>query len=133
MPSGSSGARYNPFSFVTTARSAPVFTLVIVTVTPGRTPPDVSEIVPSMAPFAAVDCAKAGTAAAHADTSTAKKYLSMIASIPTKTRGSAPESERRVAWIHFFEVVAQHDAAREERAGHAVTGVAESEQVVRKV
>ncbi len=52
-PSGSSGARYRPFSLVTTVRASPVSVLVTVTLTPGSTPPDVSVMVPSMAPFAA--------------------------------------------------------------------------------
>ena len=65
VPSGSSGARYKPFSFVITIRCVPVSTLVMVTVTPGRTPPDESDTVPSMAPLAACDCASAGTARAR--------------------------------------------------------------------
>ena len=62
VPSGRSCARYRPFSLVMTERSAPVSMFVIVTVTPGRTPPDVSTTVPSTAPLAACDCATAGAA-----------------------------------------------------------------------
>src|SRR5262245_41667622 len=77
VPSGSSGARYNPCSLVTTDRSAPVSRFVIVTVTPGSTPPELSTTVPSMDPLAACDCANAG-AASTSDTSATKTYLDII-------------------------------------------------------
>ena len=51
-----------PSALVTTERSRPVSVLVIVTVTPGSTPPDESATVPSMEPLAAWDCANAGPA-----------------------------------------------------------------------
>src|SRR5438477_10492303 len=105
-----------------TVRSTPVSTLEIVTVTPGSTPPEVSDTVPSMAPFAAVDCADAVAVNASADTNTAKKYFSINASIQTigewvsrRCGESAVESEHVVARIHFAEVLAQHDPAGEIR------------------
>src|SRR4051812_1217290 len=58
----------------------PVSIAVIVTVTPGSTPPELSETIPSMAPLAAVDWANAGDTSAS-DNAAERMYLSMIASI----------------------------------------------------
>ena len=63
-----------------TTRSVPVSRLVTVTVTPGSTPPELSETVPSIAPLAPCDCANAG-AASDADSRAERMYLSMSASI----------------------------------------------------
>ena len=41
------------------------------------------------------------------------------------------KSEDLVGRIHFFEVVAEQDAAREIRSGDTLTGVSEREQVMR--
>ena len=89
----------------------PVSTLVIVTVTPGSTPPDVSDTVPSIAPLAPCDCANAG-AVSDSDSRAERMYLSMPASIQriyrcerARKRDSAMKSEDLVDRIHFFEVV----------------------------
>src|SRR5258708_3513799 len=60
--SGNNSARSYPPSLVVTDRALPVSVLVIVTVTPGSTPDDTSDTVPSIAPLAACDCASAGVA-----------------------------------------------------------------------
>src|SRR3954462_4326188 len=134
LPSGSSGARYRPFSFDTTERSVPVSTLVMVTVTPGSTPPELSETMPSMAPFAPCDCANAG-AVSDSDSRAERTYLSMSASIQkewrTRTAGLRelpPKCEGFVHRIHFFEVLSQEHAAGEISARHAVARIPESEQ-----
>src|SRR5689334_16213592 len=51
---------------------------VTVTVTPGSTPPEASETVPSMVPLAAVDCASAGAADTASDSRAEKKRRSMM-------------------------------------------------------
>src|SRR5207247_2634714 len=91
--------------------------------------------VPSMVPLMACDCAMAGAASASASSATTK-FFSMNASIPRENRGDFPlavESERGVAAIHFLEVLAQQNAAREVRAGDAVAAVAERKQVMREI
>src|SRR5207247_5000634 len=116
-----------------------VSTLVIVTVTPGSTPPELSETVPSMAPFAACDCASAG-AVKDSDSSAERKYLSIPASIQTigepaswRVGESAMKSEDFVGRIHFPEVMAQQDPACEIRAGDSVACIAKREQMMREV
>src|SRR5262249_7297793 len=137
--SGSSGARNRPRSLVTTARSTPVSTLVIVTVTPGSTPPEVSVMVPSIDPLAACDCAIAGAASTRA-IRPANNVLSMFASIARRQIPN-PESqiplsmkpEGLVGAIHFLEVLAHQNATGEIGAGDAVAAVAEREEVMREV
>src|SRR5438105_4488357 len=105
-----------------TVRSIPVPTCVAVTVTPGSTPPEVSVMVPSIVPFAAVDCAYAGALNAIADRMIARKYFSMRSSIP-RFRGAgrsrivvlSAECERRGGGIQFTEVLPEHHAAGEIR------------------
>ena len=48
-------------------------------------------------------------------------------------RELAVESEDLVGRIHFFEVLPQQNATGQIRAGHALAGVAEREQVMREV
>ena len=107
----------------------------MVTVTPGSTPPELSETVPSMAPLAACDCAKAG-AVSDSDSSAERKTLSILGVYNAKLErfgGLTVESKDLVSWIHFVEVLSHDDAARQKRSGEAMAGVAKSEQVVRKV
>src|SRR6185436_5900100 len=87
---------YSPLSLLTTMRSAPVSTLVIVTVAPGSTPPELSTTVPSMVPLAACDCASAG-AASHTDNSAEKRILSILRVYNRKLRrsGGATGGNRR--------------------------------------
>src|SRR5260370_572541 len=61
----------------TATLSAPVSTLVIVTVASGRTPAELSETVPSMVPFAACDCATAG-AASDTESSAERRNLIIL-------------------------------------------------------
>src|SRR5262245_37954378 len=122
-----------------TVRSAPVSTFVIVTATPGSTPPDVSLIVPSIDPLAAWDCAIAGAANTSAS-SPANNILSMFASIscalipnPWSLIPSSMKSERFVRAIHFLEVLPHQNATGEIRAGDAVAAVTECKEVMREV
>ena len=90
-----------------TTRSAPVSTLVMVTVAPGSTPPELSETVPSMVPFAACDCAKAG-AVSDTDSSAERRNLSILGVYNLKLEhfgGLTMESKDFVGRIHFFEVL----------------------------
>src|SRR3954468_14484544 len=113
--------------------------LVTVTVTPGSTPPELSDTVPSMAPFAPCDCASAG-AVNDSESRAERMYLSMSASIqriggPERwPEGDLPpKCEDFVHRIHFLEVLSQHDATGEIRARDALAGVPKSEQVVGKI
>src|SRR5258708_15625570 len=92
-----------------------------------------------MAPLAPCDCASAG-AVSDSDSRAERMYLNMRASIQriygrgrARIADSAVKSEHFVGWIHFPEVVSQQDAARQICAGHALTRVAKSEQMVRVV
>ena len=103
--------------------------LVMVTVTPGSTPPELSETVPSMAPLAAWDCARAG-AVSDSDSSADRRILSILGVYNAKLAcfGVLPmESKDFVGWIHFAEVLSNEDAAGEIRAGDAVAGVTKRE------
>src|SRR4029453_13840637 len=118
-----------------TTRSAPVSTFVIVTVAPGSTPPEPSTTVPSMVPLAACDCANAG-AASDTDSSAERRILSILGVYNAKLSrfpALAVETKHFVGRIHFFEVMAKHDAAGDQPPGDGVAGIAKSEQVVRKV
>jgi len=109
--------------------------LVMVTVTPGSTPPELSETVPSMAPLAACDCANAG-AVSDSDSSAERTTLNILGVYNAKLAHFCVlpvESEDFVGGIHLVEVLSHEDATGEIRAGDAVTGIAESEQVMRKV
>src|SRR6185436_9281632 len=131
-PSVSSGARYSPLSLLMTTRSAPVSTLVIVTVAPGSTPPELSDTVPSMVPLAACDCAKAG-AASDTESSAERRNLTILGVYNAKSQrfgGLTVESKDLVGWIHFLEVLSHDDTAGEIGAGDAVARVAKSEQMV---
>ena len=83
-PGGIAGKRYEPSSSVTAVRTPCIDGLAIVTVTPGITPPLVSDTLPLIAPVVApTDCANAGPHAMAINPTTADRIRSRLMVAPS--------------------------------------------------
>src|SRR5260221_5428928 len=130
----------------------PVSRLVTVTVTPGSTPPELSETTPSMAPLAACDCANAGAVSISSDSTAEERARNMLEDslidsekpevYNSKTNEPQPrtqndvlpvKTDRFVGGIQFFGAMSLQNATGEVSGRRTVTGVAKGEQVVRVI